>query len=75
MVPDDNIHLSHMLKVLEGFYQRTFMQIMGMIATRGADGEWEYLLVVVGIHPVMDYIRRRKVTIVEKVACRSIYEF
>ena len=50
-----------------------------MMATRGAGREWEYPLVVAaletaGLHPVMEYIRRRQATIAKKVACRPIYE-
>ena len=50
------------------------MRITGMTTTCGADGEWEYIPVVVGLHPITDCIRRRKVTIVENVACCPIYE-
>ena len=64
-----------MLQVLEGFRHRAAQLIMGM--TSG--GEWEYPLVVkaieaAGIHSIGMYIKRRKTTIVERVACRPIYE-
>ena len=50
-----------------------------MTATRGAGGEWEYppaveTLEAAELHPIMEYIRRRQATIMEKVACRPIYE-
>ena len=68
-----------MLKVLEGFHHREARRITGMMATRGAGREWEYLPLVealeaAGIHPIMKYIRRQKATIAEKLACRLIYE-
>ena len=52
---------------------------MGMMVTRGADGEWEYPPVVAaledaGLHPVMEYIRRRQVNIEEKMSRPPIYE-
>ena len=64
-----------MLKVLEGFHHRAARHIMGTAATRGADGDWEYPLMVTkleaaGIHPIWEYIRRRQATILENVACR-----
>ena len=31
-------------------------------------------LETVGLHPIMEYIRRQQATIAEKVACRPIYE-
>ena len=45
----------------------------------GAGGEWEYPPVVAeleaaGLNPIMEYIRRRKENIVEKVSCQTIYE-
>ena len=62
-----------MIKVLTGFYHRATRWITGMMAKRGAGGEWEYPLVVetiesTGIHPVGVYIKRRKATIAERVA-------
>ena len=51
---------------------------MGMMAKRGASGEWEYPVVDevmddAGIHPIRLYIKRRKTTIAERVACCPIY--
>ena len=68
-----------MLKVLEGFHYRAERRITGMTAKRGSGGEWEYPLVVeemdaAGLHPIGVYIRRRHVTISERVACLPIYE-
>ena len=68
-----------MLNVLEGFHHRAARHITGMIATHGADREWEYPLVVAalesaGLHPIMEYIRRWQANIAEKVACCLIYE-
>ena len=52
---------------------------MGMTATCGAGGEWEYTPVVAtleaaGIQPIMDYIRRRMENIAEIFSCLPIYE-
>ena len=68
-----------MLKVLEGFQYRAARPIMGMTATCGASGEWEYPPVVealeaAGLQPIMEYIRMRQATIAENVACGTIYE-
>ena len=68
-----------MLKVLVGFHHRAAQRITGMTEKRGADGEWEYPLVVkemeaVGIHPIGVYIRRRQTTIADRVAYRPVYE-
>ena len=61
------------LKVLEGFHHPAARQITGTTATCGAGGEWEYPPVVeameaAGLHPIMEFIRRRQATIEEKVA-------
>ena len=40
-----------------------------MMQTQGGD-----IIQTSGIHPIGVYIRRRKATIAERVACRSIYE-
>ena len=63
-----------MLNVLEGFHNRVARRITGMTATRGVGREWEYPPVVAamdaaGLHPIRYYIRRRKVTIAESLAC------
>ena len=68
-----------MLKVLEGFHHREGQRITGMMAKHGADGEWEYPLVVesleaVDLYPTGVYIRRSQTTITETVACRPIYK-
>ena len=68
-----------MLKVLEGFHHRAVRRITGTTAKRGSVGEWENTSVVeameaAGLHPIEVYIRRRKATIEERVACRPIYE-
>ena len=67
------------LKVLEGFHHWAARQIMGMMAKRGADREWEYPSVLeamesAGLHPIGVYIRRRQSTIEERVACCPIYK-
>ena len=48
-----------MLKVLEGFHHWYTRRILGMTATRGVGGVWEYPPVVAalestGLHPIMD---------------------
>ena len=68
-----------MLKVLEGFHHQADRRITGMAVTCAVGGEWGYPQVVValedtGLNPTMEYIRRWKATIEEKVACRPIYE-
>ena len=68
-----------MLKILEGLHHRAARWITGMTVTCGAVGEWESPLVVaemesVGLHPIIEYIRKRKAKIVEEVAWRPIYE-
>ena len=50
-----------------------------MIVICGAVGEWEYPLAVaaleaMGLHTIMDYIRRWQASIEEKLACHPIYE-
>ena len=49
-----------------------------MKAKRGAGGEREYPSVeeameAAGIHPVGVYIKRRRTTVSERVACRPVY--
>ena len=61
-----------MLKVLKGFHHRAARQITGTTATCGTGRKWEHPPVVValeatGLHPTMEYIRRRQVTMAEKV--------
>ena len=68
-----------MLKVLKGFHYLAARRITVLTEKRRAGGEWEYPSVVkemksTGLHPVGVYIRRRKATIAERVACRPIYE-
>ena len=67
-----------MIKVMEGFHHRTARQITGITETSGAVKEWEYLSVVAELkaavlQPIMEYIRRQQVPILEKVGCRPIY--
>ena len=62
-----------MIKVLEGFRQCKSRRITRMMATRRAGGGGEYTPVVaalesMGLHPIMEYIRRRRATISENVA-------
>ena len=57
-----------MIKVLEGPHHRAARRITRMTETCGAIGEWEYNpgvaeLEAAGIHPMMEYIRRRQVNI------------
>ena len=68
-----------MLNLLEGFHHQEAQQITGMMEKHRAGGEWEYLLVVksiesAGLYLIGVCIRRRKVVIAERVACRPIYE-
>ena len=68
-----------MLKVLEGFHHWAYRRITGIKATHGAGRKLESppmvaALEAAGLHPIKEYIRRRHVTIAEKLACRSIYE-
>ena len=56
--------MGEMLKVLDWLHNRLDRRMMGMMETRGADGEWEYHPVVAaleaaGLHPIMEYTRRR----------------
>ena len=67
-----------MIKVLTGFYHRATRCITGMMAKRGAGGEWDYPSVVeameaAGIYPIGVYIKKRQMTIAKMVACRSVY--
>ena len=67
-IRDSLVLMGAMLKVLERFHHRAARRIMGMKARCGAGGEWEYPLVgavleAAGIHPIMEYIRRRQATI------------
>ena len=67
-----------MLKVLMAFYHQLVQRITGMMAKRGACGEWEYLSVeeaveAAGINPIRVYINRRSTNISERVACRPFY--
>ena len=53
-----------MLRFLGGLHHQTARRITGMMATRWEGGEWEYTPVAAaleskGLHPIMDYIRRR----------------
>ena len=69
-----------MLTVLEGFHHPVVRRNTGMTAKHGAGGEWEHLPVVAvleaaGLHPIMEYIRRRHATIAGKLICLPIYEF
>ena len=62
-----------MLKVLDGFHHWSARWITGMTVTRGASWDWKYLPVVAaleaaGLHPIMEYIRKREVTMVENLA-------
>ena len=62
-----------MLKVLPEFHHWAARRITGMTEKRGAGGEWEYPSVeeateAAGIHPIGVYIKRRKTTILERVA-------
>ena len=71
--------MGEIIKVLEGFHHRSSRQITGMAATHGVGGECQYPPVVAaleaaGLHPIMEYIRRRQENIAEKVECRTIYE-
>ena len=68
-----------MLKVLEGFHHQGAQRITGTTTKHGVGGEWEYPPVVeametAGLHPIGVYIRRWQATIVETVACHTIYE-
>ena len=66
------VGLGEMLKVMEGFHHWAARHILRMTVTRGEGGELKYSPVVAakeatGIHPIMEYIRRRQATIATKV--------
>ena len=66
-----------MIKVLMAFYHQVAQRITGMMAKRGARGEWEYLLVeeskeATGINSIGLYIYRRQKIVAEK-SCRPVY--
>ena len=68
-----------MINFLMRFHQQASSHITGMTTACGEGREWEYLLVVAtlkssGLHPIREYIRRRKTPIAEKVECCPIYE-
>ena len=68
-----------MLNFLEGFQHREARRITGITATHGAVKKWGYSPVVAGLktaglHPIMEYIRRRRSIIAEILACLPIYE-
>ena len=61
-----------MLKVLTSFHHQSAHRITGMMEKCGTGSEWEYPAVVeamksVGIHPIRVYIKRRQMTITERV--------
>ena len=67
------------IKVLDGFHQPVIRRITGTTATCGSGVEWDYppavaALEATGLHPIIEYIRRRQATISEKLAYRPIYE-
>ena len=67
-----------MLKVLTGFHHREAQRITGMMAKRGAGGEWGYSSAVeameaVGLQTIGVYIKRQQMNIAERVACRPVY--
>ena len=67
-----------MTKVLTAFHHRAALWITGTTSKRGAGGEWEYpevdeVMESAGLHPIVVYIKRRKTTIAERVACRPVY--
>ena len=71
--------MGEMIKVLERLHQQAARRSTGMTVKYGSGGEWQYPPVVAaleaaGIHPIMEYIRRWQATILEKVACRTIYQ-
>ena len=76
---DSWVVTGEMLNFLEGFHQWAARRITGMTAARGEAGEWGYSTVVealeaAGLHPILEYIRRKQSTIEEKVAFHPIYE-
>ena len=67
-----------MLKVLTEFHHRASRRITGMMAKRGADGWWEYpaveeVMEYAILNPMRVYIKRRQMTIAERVACWIVY--
>ena len=74
LVPEENVHLSQMA----AFHQTVARHITGITEKCGAGGDWEYPAVdeamdSAGLHPIGVYIKRRKTTIYESVACRHVY--
>ena len=67
-----------MLKILTAFQHQAEIRITGMTDNRGAGGEWDHPAVEEvmdskGIHTIGVYIKSRKTTILERVACRPVY--
>ena len=71
--------IGEILKVLERFYHQAARRIKGLMVTHWAGREWEYPPVVKAmesseLQPIGEYIKRRHVTISERVAYHLIYE-
>ena len=67
-----------MLKVLTAFHHWAAQRITGIMAKREAGREWEYPAVeeamdYAGIQPIRVYIKRRQMTIADRVAFRTVY--
>ena len=67
-----------MPKVLKEFHHKEARQITEKTENRGAGREWEYPLSeeameAAGLHPIGVYIKRRQITIAERMEFRPIY--
>ena len=71
--------MGYMLKKLEGFHHRESRSILVKMDRRMTGGElkfplFDYALDTTEIWRIKEYIQRKQATIVEQVACRTIYE-
>ena len=64
---DSWVVTGEMLKFLEGFHHQVARRITEYPPLVAA-------LEAAGLHPTMEYIRRRQINIAEKLACLPIYE-
>lgn len=70
---------SSMLKLLEGFHHQVARRLSGRRARYlQREDRWFYppiaeALEICGLHPIQEYLRRRRQTIEDYVACRPIY--
>ena len=67
-----------MLKVLTAFHYQAARRITGKTEKCGSGEKWEYPVVEevmdsAGLHSIIVYIKRRQMTIAERVACWIVY--